>query len=58
LVPADADPERTFRVLMQLAPYEGEVVEKAVVKDKIAECLDTYVCKIAWPMGWRRVDLM
>jgi hypothetical protein len=58
LVPLDADPEKTFAVFMELVPHEGEVMQKSVVKETIADCFGTYVSKWAWPVGWRRVDLM
>jgi hypothetical protein len=56
LVPPRTDPKKTLRAVEILSRYKGEVMEKAVVKDAVAEALRTYVYRIEWPKGWRKVD--
>jgi hypothetical protein len=56
LVPRGTDSEKTLMAVEMLSGYKGETVEKAKVKDIIAEALDTYVARIEWPHGWRKAD--
>jgi hypothetical protein len=56
LVPTDTDPEKVLIAVEKLARFKGEIVQKAVVRDVVAEALGLFVDQIDWPCGWRRID--